>query len=402
VEKREASGEVLASRSSFGGMRVLHTSDWHVGRTFHGRDLLADQESVLGGLADVIADQHVDVVVVAGDLYDRAVPSGEAVAACTRILSRIRSAGAELVVTPGNHDSAARLGAFGDFAAAGGLHLRTRITDVGGPVLIEDAHGPVAFYGIPYLEPEPARQALGVPTARGHRGVLGEAMDRIRTDLAARPGTRSVVLSHAFVVGGESSESERTIAVGGVEQVPASVFDGVDYVALGHLHGPQALAEHLRYSGSPLAYSFSEAGHRKSVWLVDLDKAGLAGVRRHDLPIPRELATLRGEIDDLLSDQTLVDHVDRYLSVVLTDQVRPMDAMRRLQQRFPFAVRMEWQPEGGRLGEPLRYPSPSRTRADDEVACGFVADCRGSAPVAAERGLIEDAFAAVRGKEETR
>jgi exonuclease SbcD len=402
VEKRRVGGAVLASRSSFGDMRVLHTSDWHVGRTFHGRDLLADQESVLGGLADLVVGGSVDVVVVAGDLYDRAVPSGEAVAACTRILSRIREAGAQLVITPGNHDSAARLGAFGDFAAAGGLHLRTRIADVGAPVLISDEHGQVAFYGIPYLEPEPARQALGVPTARGHRGVLGEAMDRVRADLAGRPGTRSVVLAHAFVTGGESSESERTIAVGGVEQVPGSVFDGVDYVALGHLHGPQELAAHLRYSGSPLAYSFSEAGHRKSVWLVDIDGSGLAGVQRHDLPVPRRLATVRGKIDDLLADLTLVDLVDRYLSVVLTDQVRPMDAMRRLQQRFPFAVRMEWQPEGGRLGEPLDYPIPARVRDDDEVACCFVADCRGSDPVDAERTLIADAFAAVRGKEETR
>jgi exonuclease SbcD len=402
VEKSKISGEVLASRSRFGGMRVLHTSDWHVGRTFHGRDLLADQESVLGGLADLVVDEHVDVVVVAGDLYDRAVPSGEAVAVCTRVLSRIREAGAQLVITPGNHDSAARLGAFGDFAAAGGLHLRTRIADVGRPVLLADEYGSVAFYGIPYLEPEPARHALGAPTARGHRGVLGEAMERVRADLADRAGTRSVVLSHAFVTGGESSESERTIAVGGVEQVPGSVFDGVDYVALGHLHGPQELADHLRYSGSPLAYSFSEAGHRKSVWLVDLDGTGLSDVRRHDLPVPRRLATLRGEIDDVLTDLTLVDLVDRYLSVVLTDQVRPMDAMRRLQQRFPFAVRMEWQPEGGRLGEPLLYPSSARTRDDDEVACCFVADCRGSDPVAAERGLLADAFAAVRGKEETR
>jgi DNA repair protein SbcD/Mre11 len=382
-------------------MRVLHTSDWHVGRMFHGRDLLTDQESVLGGLADIIVDQHVDVVVVAGDLYDRAVPSGEAIAACTRILSRIRLAGAELVIIPGNHDSAARLGAFGDFAAAGGLHLRTRITDVGSPVLLNDRFGPVAFYGIPYLEPEPARQVLAVPTARGHRGVLTEAMNRIRTDLAGRPGTRSVVLSHAFVSGGEGSESERSIAIGGVEQVPGSVFDGVDYVALGHLHGPQRLAEHLRYSGSPLAYSFSETNHHKSVWLVELDAAGLAEVRRVELPVPRRLATLQGELAELLVRPGLEGLMDRYLCVVLTDQVRPIDAMRRLQRRFPFAVRMDWQPAGGRLGEPLTYPGSAHVR-DDEIACRFVTDCRGSEPVDAERALIAEAFAVVRGKEETR
>src|SRR5690348_13301616 len=146
-------------------MRLLHTSDWHVGRTFHGRDLLADQEAVLTGLADLVADERIDVVVVSGDLYDRAVPSGEAVSACTRMLFAIRKAGAQLVVTPGNHDSASRLGAYGEFAAAGGLHLRTRTADLARPVLVDDGHGPVALYGIPFLEPEPARQALGVPDA---------------------------------------------------------------------------------------------------------------------------------------------------------------------------------------------------------------------------------------------
>jgi exonuclease SbcD len=383
-------------------MRLLHTSDWHVGRMFHGRDLLTDQESVLGGLADLVVDQRVDVVVVAGDLYDRAVPAGESVAACTRILSRIRQAGAELVVIPGNHDSAARLGAFGEFAAAGGLYLRTRIADVGTPVLITDTHGPVAFYGIPYLEPDLARHALGVPAARGHQGVLTEAMNRVRADLAGRSDARSVVLSHAFVTGGERSESERSIAIGGVELVSGSVFDGVDYVALGHLHGPQELARRLRYSGSPLAYSFSEAHHRKSVWLVELDADGLAEVRRVELPVPRRLATLQGELAELLVRPALEELVDSYLFVVLTDLVRPIDAMRRLQRRFPFAVRMDWQPAAGRLGEPLTYPASVRVRDDEEIACCFVADCRGSDPADAERALIAEAFATVRGKEETR
>ncbi|HEX9338518.1 MAG TPA: exonuclease SbcCD subunit D [Pseudonocardiaceae bacterium] len=383
-------------------MRVLHTSDWHVGRMFHGRDLLTDQESVLGGLADLVVDRHVDVVVVAGDLYDRAVPSGEAVAACARILARIRQAGAELVIIPGNHDSATRLGAFSEFAAAGGLHLRTRIADVGRPVLLDDRHGPVAFYGIPYLEPEPARHALGVPAARGHQGVLTEAMNAVRADLSSRPGVRSVVLSHAFVTGGERSESERSIAIGGMELVSGSVFDGVDYVALGHLHGPQELADHLCYSGSPLAYSFSEANHRKSVWLVELDADGLAEVRRVELPVPRRLATLQGELAELLVRPALEELVDRYLFVVLKDQVRPIDAMRRLQRRYPFAVRMEWQPAGGRLADPLTYPDSAPVRDDDEIACRFVADCRGAEPLDAERELIAEAFAAVRGKEETR
>ncbi|MEV4318705.1 exonuclease SbcCD subunit D [Actinocrispum sp. NPDC049592] len=381
-------------------MRLLHTSDWHVGRTFHGADLLVEQETVLGGLADIVAGERIDVVVVAGDIYDRAVPSAEAVQVCARVLARIREAGAQLVLTPGNHDSAPRLGAFGEFAAAGGLHLRTRIADIDRPVLLQDEDGPVAFYGIPYLEPEIARHALNI-AERGHTGVLTEAMNRVRVDLAQRPGIRSVVLAHAFVTGGEPCDSERPIAVGGVEQVPGSTFDGVNYVALGHLHGAQQLADHLRYSGSPLAYSFSEARQHKSVWIVDLDESGLSTVERRSLPVPRPLARITGPIEDVLADPVHDEVKDHYLSVTLTDRVRPVDALRRLQTRFPYAVHMEWQPEGGRAGETLRYTEAVRNRTDHEVACCFVADARDE-PTEREQGWLAEALEAVYAAEGTK
>ncbi|ONI86148.1 exonuclease SbcCD subunit D [Saccharothrix sp. ALI-22-I] len=373
-------------------MKILHTSDWHVGRTFHGRDLLVEQESVLGGMAETVADERVDVVVVAGDLFDRAVPNAEAVAVCSRVLKRIRAAGAKIVITPGNHDSAARLGFLGAFAEAGGLHLRTRVAELHEPVLFADAHGPVAVYGIPFLEPETARHTLGVEV-KGHGGVLTEAMRRVKQDLAARPGTRSVVLAHAFVTGGEPCESERTIAVGGVQDVSGAVFAGVDYVALGHLHGQQTLAEHLRYSGSPVAYSFSEARHHKSVWLVELDAGGLAGVERRSLPVPRALSTLNGALEDLLLAPDHEPIEDHFLSITLTDQVRPLDALRRLQKRFPHAVHVEWRPEGGRTGE-LRFAERVRGRSDEEIACCFIEDVRGDRPGPRELDLLRDAFAA--------
>jgi exonuclease SbcD len=380
-------------------VRFLHTSDWHIGRTFHGADLLAEQETVLGHLADLVVAESVDAVLVAGDIYDRAVPSADAVRVATNALSRLRRAGAQLVITPGNHDSAARLGAFAEFAAAGGLHLRSTIASLHEPVMLADEHGPVACYGIPYLEPEPARHTLGVPEARGHTGVLTEAMRRVRADLADRPaGTRSVVLAHAFVTGGKGSESERTIAVGGVEQVPGSVFDGVDYVALGHLHGPQTLAEHLRYSGSPLAYSFSEASQRKSVWLVDIGAEGLEAVRRHELPVPRELATVGGELDELLNSPELEGLTESYLSVTLTDRVRPVDAMRKLRERFKYAMHLDWRPEGG-AGAALRYADAVRGKSDSEIARGFLDDCRGAPPNEREEALFRDALeAAGRGE----
>lgn len=380
---------------TLGCVKLLHTSDWHIGRTFHGADLLAEQEAVLGHVADLAAAESVDVVLVSGDIYDRAVPSAEAVRVATTALGRIRQAGAKLVMTPGNHDSAPRLGAFAEFAAAGGLYLRATIDGLAEPVLLPDEHGDVALYGIPYLEPEPARHALGVPEARGHTGVLTEAMRRIRADLAARPsGTRSVVLAHAFVTGGEPTESERTIAVGGVEQVPGSVFDGVDYVALGHLHGPQTLAEHLRYSGSPLAYSFSETRQRKSVWLVDLGADGLAEVRRHELPVPRHLAMLRGELAELLEDPEHDGLTEHFLSFTVTDRVRPIDAMRKLRERFPYAVHMDWQPEGGHDGAALKYAEAVRGRSDVEITRSFLEDCRGSAPSESEERLVLAALGA--------
>lgn len=380
---------------TLGCVKLLHTSDWHIGRTFHGADLLAEQEAVLGHLADLVVAEAVDVVLVSGDIYDRAVPSAEAVRVATTALGRLRQAGAQLVMTPGNHDSAPRLGAFAEFAAAGGLHLRATIDGLAEPVLLPDGHGEVAFYGIPYLEPEPARHALGVPEARGHTGVLSEAMRRIREDLARRPaGTRSVVLAHAFVTGGEASESERTIAVGGVEQVPGSVFDGVDYVALGHLHGPQTLAEHLRYSGSPLAYSFSETRQRKSVWLVELGAAGLAEVRRHELPVPRQLGTLRGEMAELLSAPEYDELTEHFLSFTVTDRVRPVDAMRKLRERFPYAVHMDWLPEGGHDGAALKYAEAVRGRSDIEITRSFLEDCRGAAPSESEERLVLAALGA--------
>ncbi|GAA1214773.1 Exodeoxyribonuclease I subunit D [Prauserella alba] len=366
---------------------MLHTSDWHVGRTFHGADLLAEQDAVLERLAGLVADEAVDVVLVAGDIYDRAVPSAEAVRVATAGMRRIREAGAELVLTSGNHDSAARLGAFAEFAAAGGLHLRTTVAGIPEPVVFDGDGAPVAVYGIPYLEPETARHALGID-GRGHTAVLTEAMRCVREDLDGRPaGTRSVVLAHAFVTGAAGCDSERPIAVGGVEQVPGSVFEGVDYVALGHLHGPQVIEEHIRYSGSPLAYSFSEAAQRKSVFLFDVDGDGVGEVQRRDLPVPRPLATMRGPLDDLLAAPEHAEHVDSFVSATLTDRVRPVDAMRRLRERFPYAVHLEWEPEGAKQ-DTLRYAEAVRGRSDTEIARSFVEDCRGAPPNDREEALL--------------
>ena len=380
-------------------MRLLHTSDWHIGRSLHGADLLREQEAVLSGLADVVVTESVDVVVVAGDVYDRAVPSADATGVLDRVVGRLLRAGAAVVLTPGNHDSARRLGTFSGLLSAAGLHVRATTAGLDEPVLLRDEHGEVAVYGLPYLEPELARHELGVPGARSHEAVLTEAMERVRRDLFLRPGARSVVLAHAFVGGGVPSDSERDICVGGVDLVPAPVFDGVDYVALGHLHRPQTITPRLRYSGSPMAYSFGEAGQEKQVWLVDLDATGLAGVRALALPTLRPLTVLTGTLDELLADPAHAPVEDHFVSARLTDDVRPSDPMRRLQARFRHCVHLEWTGGAGG-GDGRSYQERLRGRSDLEVAGEFVTHVRDGVGVSdAERELLVRALGAAAREE---
>ena len=379
-------------------MHLLHTSDWHIGRTLHGTDLLAEQEAVLGGLAAVVAAERVDLVVVAGDVYDRAVPSADATAVLDRVVGRLLAAGAQVVLTPGNHDSARRLGTFSGLLATAGLHVRAATPALDEPVLLADEHGEVAVYGIPYLEPEVARHELGLagraePALRGHEGVLTAAMERIRADLFLRPGVRSVVLAHAFVGGGVPSESERDICVGGVDLVPAGVFDGVDYVALGHLHRPQTLSHRLRYSGSPIAYSFGEAGQQKQAWLVELGAEGLGEVRAVPLPAPRQLSVLTGELADLLAAPEHAAAEEHFVSARLTDAVRPTDPMRQLRERFPHCVHLEWA-GAGVTADGRSYQERLRGRGDLEVAEEFVQHVRGAGASDAERELLARALTA--------
>jgi exonuclease SbcD len=222
-------------------------------------------------------------------------------------------------------------------------------------------------------------------------------MDRVRADLAGRaPGTRSVVLAHAFVTGGEVSDSERDITVGGVAAVPAGVFDGVDYAALGHLHGSQTITERVRYSGSPLPYSFSEADHRKSMWLIDLDAEGTVTAERLDCPVPRELARIRGTLEDLLYDPELARHEEAWVEATLTDPVRPADPMARLTERFPHTLSLVFDPERSPDDPDVSYARRLAGRNDREIADDFVAHVRGAGPDEDEQAVLQEAFDTVR------
>lgn len=373
-------------------MRILHTSDWHLGRSFHREGMLGHQAAHIDHLLEVVAAESVDVVVVSGDVYDRALPQVDAVRLADETFARLAASRARVVVTSGNHDSAQRLGFGSRLIDAAGVFIRTDASGVGTPVLLHDDHGPVALYGLPYLDPTALREPWRLP-ARSHEAALGEAMRRVRADLtarrASRPDTRSVVLAHAFVTGCQPSESERDITVGGVSMVPAALFDGIDYTALGHLHGAQVLSEGLRYSGSPLAYSFSEATQAKGSWLIDLAADATVSAEWVPAPVPRPLATLTGTLTDLLADSELSAHEGSWVQVTLTDDARPMQAMERLRRRFPHTLLLAFEPSTPAPGSsPVARP---HGRSDHEIALDFIADMRGAPATPEERRWLIEA-----------
>jgi exonuclease SbcD len=373
-------------------MRLLHTSDWHIGRTFHQHPTLDALDQVMDGLVDAVRTHSVDVVVAAGDVFDSSTPSGEVFGRLDTYLLRIREAGAQVVLTSGNHDSPERLGARSAFAKQAGIHVITRPEQITEPVTLTDEHGDVHFYGIPFLEPARMRHVwTDAGSMRTQKDAVGYAMDAVRADLAQREG-RSVVLAHTFVQGaeGESCDSERDI-VGGVDKVPVPYFDDVTYAALGHIHGRATLADSVRYSGALLHYSFSESGKPRGGWLVDLDASGLAEVAWVDLPVPRAVTVLTGTLDGLLHDDAFAEFTEHWVSAILTDNVRPLDPMRKLQQRFPHCAHLEFRPSEVHDDGGSSYAALVKGKTDDELVDAFLVKVRnGAGPGDDEAALIRD------------
>lgn len=419
-------------------MLILHTSDWHLGRSFHGTGMLQAQREVLGQMVATVRDRGVDLVLVAGDVYDRALPTADAVELLDAALAELVAAGARVVLTSGNHDSAIRLGFGGHLMEAAGVHVRTRMDSIATPVVLPDPDGgSVAVYGIPYLEPRHAGQVWEVEPQ--HPAVTAEAVRRVRQDAAERfggtdgtdgtdesdgtdgpdgtdgtdgtdgPGGRDtaiVVMAHLFAAGGAGSDSERDIGaerpaesgagdlvVGTLGQVPVTVFEGLDYTALGHLHGRQRMAEAVRYSGSPLAYSFSEAGHTKGGWLVSTAHGAVTDVEPVDFSAGRRLAVLRGRIEDLLGDEDHAWAEDRWCQITVTDPVRPPQAYRRLKERFDGLLNFVLDPEGVPVTAPSTYAARLAAATTDlEVCTGFVEHVRQRPASGSEAGLLESAL----------
>jgi len=364
-------------------MRLLHTSDWHLGRTLHGESLLEHQGAFLRWLLDQAVSGQVDAVLVAGDVYDRAIPPADAVRLLDETLVAFSRAGIPVVLTSGNHDSWVRLGFASRLSEAAGIHLRTRVEDITRPVILRDSHGEVGIYGIPYLLPDAVMGDLGAE--RSHASVLAAASERIRADAVTRGLSRTVVIAHALVTGGQTSDSERDIRVGGIADTPAHVMAGCSYLALGHLHGQQRVgtggATTAGYSGSPLAFSFSERHHHKSVTLAELAGDGTVQTQLLRTPVPRPLREVRGRLDDLLAraDTDLAGLAAAWVKAVLTDRARPVAPMERLREKWPHTIALEFQPEGG-LASPDADLARLAEAADPAEICGLFVDYVAGAP----------------------
>ena len=385
-------------------MRILHTSDWHVGRTFHGYSTISATQQVLAEFPALIKTHQIDVVIVAGDIYDLTNPAPDAVETLRDALKNILATGAKIVMTAGNHDSATRLGFAGAFSALAGLHLITDAALIGTPVQLQDEHGAIDFYGIPFLQPDLMRHLDWVPDdSRTQNQVVSAAMDVVRTEIAKRKleKNRSVVIAHTFVAGAESesSDSERAITkeplvAGGVDSVPVKVFNGPDYVALGHIHSRKELGNHIRYSGAILHNSFKEANKPRGGWLVDLNRDGLGDVVWIDLPIPRDLVEIRGTFAELLGDEKFEDFREHYVRAVYTDKTREIEPMAKLKNRFKWCAKVDWEPSSVHEESTTSYREKIQGKSDLEIIASFLVDNRnGDGASKEELVLIEDVIA---------
>lgn len=324
-----------------GDMRFIHTADWHLGRIFHGIHLTDDQAYVLDQLLDLVKDFKPDAILIAGDVYDRAVPPPEAVNLLDDVLTRlVIDIKAPVVLTAGNHDSPDRLAFASRLVQAQGLHVVGSLAETPTPITFETDSASVQLFALPYLEPPLVREKLKDASLTDHDSAMKAVTNRLRA--LAQPGSRSIVMAHAFTAGGEVSESERPLSIGGAGTVDMAAFAGFDYVALGHLHRPQQVGgDGIQYSGSLLKYSFSEATHQKSVNLVELDASGNASVERIPLVPRRDVRCIEGQLTDLLQDGESDPNREDYLMVTIHDKGAILDPIGKLREVYPNVLHIE-------------------------------------------------------------
>ena len=322
-------------------MKFIHTSDWHLGRQFHNVSLLDDQQAVLDQLIQYVENNPVDAVVVAGDIYDRSVPPTIAIELLNKVVKRIcGELNTPMILISGNHDGAERLGFGSEQMKNAGLHIISNFEDMLTPVVIEtESAGQVAFYGMPYNDPEQVRFAYQEPVSthdQAHKLLAEKITEQFQ------PEQRNVLVSHCFVDGAIESESERPLSIGGSDRVSHEHFLKFDYVALGHLHQPQKKGEeYIRYSGSLMKYSFGEQNQKKGFTLVEIDQNGFVSAKHIDLAAPHEMRIVEGELEQVIEQGKTDPKNEDYLLVRLMDKHAILNPMEKLRTVYPNVLHLE-------------------------------------------------------------
>lgn len=326
-------------------MKIIHTGDWHIGKLVHGLHMTEDQRYILKQLVSLIEQEKPDVLIIAGDIYDRSVPPVEAVDLLDEVLSDIViKHQTKVLLIAGNHDSPDRVGFANKMLQDNGLYISGNLSETIKPIVIEDEYGPISFYPIPYSEPALVREILSNDEIRTHDAAMKGIVDRINENID--PGSRNICIAHGYIIGSESlieSESERPLSIGGSDYVSVEYFDEFDYVALGHLHGPQRVKyDHIRYSGSLMKYSFSEANQKKSVTLIQMDHEGNVELEYKELKPIRDMRVIKGKLENLIDPDIYREtNTDDYIKAILTDRSELVDAISKLRAIYPNVLRME-------------------------------------------------------------
>lgn len=373
-------------------MKIIHTSDWHIGREFEGEPLAPYQREFVEWLCGVITEHSIDLVIVAGDIYDKAMPKGDAVTLLDESLNAIRSAGAELVLISGNHDNAARLNFGAQRQRHSGVFIFAQDETYPEPFLYEARGEQVIIVPIPFLDPQRAPQPLprddGSLRARTHQHVLEDAITVARARLGDFPALPTIAVAHAYVQGSEISDSERH-NIGGADVVDASIFRDFTYTALGHLHRPQTIsgAGTIAYSGTPLPYSFSEE-HLKSVRLLEINADGIVTTETIPIPVGRHVKVLTDTFDQLLAAPQYEPFVNHWISVKLTDEGVIEDPMTRLRVRYPHIAALAYA-EIRRTGAsgPSESMAAIESFAPYDTVIAFIEDMQGRDATDVEQSL---------------
>jgi exonuclease SbcD len=343
-------------------MKFIHTSDWHIGKIVNQVYMTEDQEHILNGLVALIEAERPDALVIAGDIYDRAVPPVEAVELVDRIMTKILlELNVPILAIAGNHDSPDRVGFASSIVKDRGLHIEGRMRETIRKVVLSDEHGPVNFYLLPYAQPAVLRDMFSEAAIEDHNTAMKAMIAKIKAEY--KPDERNVIVAHAFVRGSvdpELSESEKPLSLGGTDYVSMEHFDGFTYTALGHLHGPQKVgSDRVRYAGSLLKYSFSEATQKKSATIIQIDGQGQVGVELREIAPRRDMRKIKGELKALLDPSVYSGTpVEDYLHVTLTDDGEVLDPMNKLRSVYPNVLGLDFEAK-------MRKNGPAKTAAGE-------------------------------------